>query len=150
MSNIAALFDQHGWAYETLDDNLWRSTFFTENEEEFDLYVMAVEDWVHFAVMPFLPPIPEAQAARLHSAMLKFNQQMRIARFALDADGDALLIADAPAHRLNEGAFAQIIDTLVSYTEHLSIELRRLAADSAHASLLNQDSSIAMGGEHAL
>ena len=139
MTDIAVLFDHYGWAYETPEDNLWRSTFFTENEEEFDLYVMLVEDWVHFAVTPFLPTIPPAQAPRLHTVLLKLNQQMRIVRFALDADGDASLIADAPVQLLGDVYFAQIVEAFVFYTERLSGELRRLATDGADASPLIQD-----------
>jgi len=131
MLDIAAFFDRYGWAYEMPDVNLWRSVFFTESEEEFDLYVMVVEDWVHFAVTPFLPPIPEAQAARVHTDMLKLNQQMRIVRFALDADNDAALIADVPAQHLSEIYFAQIVEAFVYYAERLSAELRRLAMDGA-------------------
>lgn len=139
MIDIPALFDRYGWAYETPDVNLWRSTFFTENEEEFDFYVMIVEDWVHFTVTPFLPPIPAAQAARLNTAMLKLNQQMRIVRFALDTDDDAALVADAPVQQLNETYFAQIVEAFVYYADRLSGELRRLANDAAYASPLIQD-----------
>ncbi len=139
MSDIPTLFDRYGWAYETVDVNLWCSTFFTENEEEFDLYVLEFEDWVHFAVTPFLPPVPAAQAARLHTAMLRLNQQLCAVRFALDADGDVSLIADAPASQLTEALFATIVEAIVFYTERLSGELRRLANEPAYASPLIQD-----------
>jgi hypothetical protein len=139
MTDIAAYFDRYGWTYETPDANLWQSTFFTESEEEFDLYVMLVEDWVHFAVTPFLPPIPDAQASRVHTVMLKLNQKMRIVRFALDGDGDASLIADAPAPQLNDAYFAQIVEAFVYYADRLAGELRRMAVDDAYASPLIQE-----------
>ncbi len=136
MTDISALFDHFGWAYTTPESDLWQSAFFTESEEEFDLYVMVVEDWVHFAVTPFLPPIPEKQAARIHRTVLRLNQQMRFLRFALDDDGDLSLIADAPAAQLTGDLFAQIMEAFVYYADQLAGELRRMAFDDAYASSL--------------
>ncbi len=139
MSDIAALFDRAGWVCTQPEAALWQSSFFTESEEEFDLYVMVVEDWVHFAVTPFLPPLPSAQAPRLHAALLKLNQQMRLVRFALDGDGDVTLLADAAGQRLDAALFAEILDAFVFYTDRLAGELWRMAADPAYFSPLVQE-----------
>jgi len=136
MLDIARHFDHHGWSYESPEPGLWRSTFFTESEEEFDLYVMVVDDWVHFAVTPFLPPVAPDAAAHLHTALLQLNQQMRIARFALDGDGDVSLLADAPADQLGDAHFSRIVETLVAYADQLAGELRRMAADAGYHSPL--------------
>ncbi|MFZ1770946.1 MAG: YbjN domain-containing protein [Caldilinea sp.] len=139
MPDIATLFDRCGWTYGMPEANLWQSTFFTENEEEFDLYVMMVEDWVHFAVTPFMPPIPVAQAPRLHAALLKLNQQMHSVRFALDSDGDVTLIADAAAQHLSAATFTQILEAIVFYTDRLATELWRMADDPTYFSPLVQE-----------
>lgn len=139
MLDIAACFDHYGWSYTTPEANLWQSSFYTENEEEFDLYVMVVEDWVHFAVTPLLPTIEAAAAPRLHRLLLKLNQQMRLVRFALDGDGDPTLIADAPVARLTHAVFAQIVEAIVAYVGLLASELRRLAADPSYHSPLVQE-----------
>jgi hypothetical protein len=97
---------------------------------------MVVEDWVHFAVTPLLPPIPEAQTERIHRAVLKLNQQMKLVRFALDEDGDLSLIADAPVAQLTDAFFAQIVESFVYFTDQLAAELRRMAFDGAYASPL--------------
>jgi hypothetical protein len=136
MTDISAFFDRFGWAYTMPEANLWQSAFFTENEEEFDLYVMVVDDWVHFAVTPFLPPIPSEQAARIHRAVLKLNQQMKLVRFALDDDGDLSLIADSPAAQLTDAFFVQIMEAFVNYADQLASELRRLTFDAAYVSPL--------------
>lgn len=140
MSDIGVFFHRFGWAYTAPEPNLWHSTFFTESEEEFDLYVMVVEDWAHFAVTPFLPPASAAQQARIHSALLRLNQQMRLVRFALDGDGDVSLIADAPLHRLNDAYFAQIMEAFVYYADRLAGELRRMLFDAHYASPLIRES----------
>ena len=139
MPDIAALFDRTGWVCTQPEANLWQSSFFTENEEEFDLYVMVVEDWVHFAVTPFLPPLPSAQAPRLHAPLLKLNQQLRLVHFALDGDGDVTLVADVAAQWLDLAVFAQILEAAVFYTDRLAGELWRMAADPAYFSPLVQE-----------
>lgn len=136
MTDISDFFDRLGWTYTAPEAGLWQSSFFTESEEEFDLYVMVVEDWVHFAVTPLLPPVPEAQAARIHRTILKLNQQMKLVRFALDDDGDVSLIADAGAAQLTDAFFAQIVEAFVYYADQLAAELRRMALDAAYASPL--------------
>ncbi len=140
MSDIGVFFHRFGWAYTAPEPNLWHSTFFTESEEEFDLYVMVVEDWAHFSVTPFLPPASAAQQARIHSALLRLNQQMRLVRFALDGDGDVSLIADAPLHRLNDAYFAQIVEAFVYYADRLAGELRRMLFNADYASPLIRES----------
>jgi hypothetical protein len=139
MLDISNLFDRAGWACTTPEVGLWQSSFFTEREEEYDLYVMVVEDWVHFAVTPFLPPTPIAQAPRIHAALLKLNQQMRSVRFALDGDGDVTLLADIAARQLDSIAFIEILDAFVFYTDQLAGELWRMAADSTYFSPLVQE-----------
>lgn len=139
MLDIGDLFDRAGWSYTTPEAGLWESNFFTEREEEYDLYVMVVEDWVHFAVTPFLPPIPVTQTARIHAALLKLNQQMRSVRFALDGDGDVTLLADIAARQLDSTVFIEILSAFVFYTDQLAGELWRMAADSTYFSPLVQE-----------
>lgn len=138
MLDIGYLFERAGWAYTTPEAGLWQSTFFTEREEEYDLYVMVVEDWVHFAVTPFLPALPVAQADRIYTALLKLNQQMRHARFALDGDGDVTLIADMPLRHVDAATFAEVLDMLVFYTDRLAEELWRIATNPTYQSPLVQ------------
>jgi|GEM_PF-929842 len=137
--DISSLFERAGWAYTQPEPGLWQSSFFTEAEEEFDLYVMTVEDWVHFAVTPFLQPIPLAQQPRLHTALLKLNQQMRVVRFALDGEGDVTLIADIAARQLDSAAFVIVLDAIGFYTDQLAAELWRMAGDPTYFSPLVQE-----------
>ncbi len=136
MLDIACYLDHYGWSHEAPEPGLWRSTFFTESEEEFDLYVMVVDDWVHFAVTPFLPPVAADAVGRLNTTLLQLNQQMRIARFALDGDGDVSLLADTPADQLSAPHFSRILEALVLYADQLAGELRRIAADADYHSPL--------------
>ncbi len=112
-----------------LEPGIWRSSFATDAGGEFDLFVMAGEEWVHFAVSPFTPRPVDGCRGRLFEALLILNQQMRLAHFGLDGDGDANLILDLPAAGFTFEQFTLAVDTLVHYTEELGGELVRLATE---------------------
>lgn len=136
MTNIANYFERYSWAAEEIEPGVWRSTFASETDEEFDLYVLIAEDWVHFAISPFLPPLPQTEVTRLHAALLHLNQELRLARLAVDSDGDVNLLADLPLARISYSVFAQALDILVYYAGRLAGELRRVATDANYHSPL--------------
>ncbi|NJN81964.1 MAG: hypothetical protein HC802_06545 [Caldilineaceae bacterium] len=47
MIDIAGYFNRYAWAVEQVDEEVWRATFATESEEEFDLYCMVSGESVH-------------------------------------------------------------------------------------------------------
>ncbi len=100
MIDIAACFERYEWTAERIEAGIWRTTFAVESEEDFDLYVMVSEDWVHFAVSPFVAAAPPGSEARVYAILLRLNQELRLARFALDGDGDINLLVDLPASAL--------------------------------------------------
>jgi len=129
MTDVGALFAQNDWAAELVEPGVWRATFAVESDEEFDLYVVLAEDWLHFAVSPFVATGDLAAAARLPHTLLQLNQELRMARFALDADGDVNLLADLPLSGADAHHFGQVLDLFVFYADRLAAELRRVAAD---------------------
>ena len=127
--DIPALFDRYEWGYETVEAGIWRSSFADDQDEEFDLYVAAVEDWLHFAVTPLTPvPAPECRE-KLTSLLLRLNQTVRLVRFAIDGDGDVTLLADLPMAGLSFTLFAATLDALIHYTRELGSMLARTATD---------------------
>ncbi len=127
--DIPALFDRYEWGYETVEAGIWRSSFADEQDEEFDLYVAAGEDWLHFAVTPLTPvPAPECRE-KLTSLLLRLNQTVRLVRFAIDGDGDVTLLADLPMAGLSFTLFAATLDALIHYTRELGSMLARTATD---------------------
>src|SRR5690606_9124279 len=122
------------WAYEEVEPGIWRSTFATEREDDFDLYVMLGDGWVHFAVSPFVHGSDPAARAAYHAALLAVNQHVRLARFAVDADGDANLLVDLPTDGFDCAAFVRTLELLVGYTEALAYELYRVAHEPGYHS----------------
>lgn len=139
MTDVGALFAQNDWAAELVEPGVWRTTFAVESEEEFDLYVVLAEDWLHLAVSPFVATGKLAAAARLPRSLLQLNQELRMARFALDADGDVNLLVDLPLSSVNAEHFGQVLDLFVFYTDRLAAELRRMASDPSFHSALVAD-----------
>jgi hypothetical protein len=134
--SISDYFEQYEWAAEELEPGVWRSTFSSENEEEFDLYVMVVEEWIHFAVSPFVAMSDGLTRPHLLSALLRLNGRMRLVRLSVDDQGDLNLVADAPRARFDFGDFALIVDLLVAYASALHREIARSVANENYFSPL--------------
>jgi hypothetical protein len=132
VDEIRWLFAQQGWPCEEVEPQTWHTSFAGAQGETYDLYVLAAEEWLRFAVSPLLHQRPPPEAAWLHQVLLLLNQEMRLARLALDADGDVNLLADLPPAALTTQAFGQVLDVLVFYATALAPELRRLAVDPLH------------------
>jgi hypothetical protein len=128
--NIQACFRKSGWSHEELEPGVWHSAFAGEDGREYHLYVFAAEDWVQFAVSPLLTASPQADAGGgMYAALLRLNQDLRLARLALDADGDINLLAELPADGVTAAPFGQVLEVLAFYTGELGPQLRRFLAD---------------------
>lgn len=133
--DLESLFMAYGWDCEEPEPGIRRAVFSTEREEDYDLYVMVGEAWVHFAVSPLVRPAPGADVGRLTEAALRLNQQMRLVRLGLDEAGDLNLLADLPRSECREDTFALAVDLLTQYTETLAYELRRIAHEPGYHSV---------------
>lgn len=129
IAHLNDFFADYDWHADEMEPGIWRSSFATDEGGEFDLYVMAGDEWVHFAVSPFTPPVDDACRGRLHESLLILNQRMRLARFGLDSDGDVNLLLEIPATGFTLDHFALALDTLVHYTEELGGDLARMATE---------------------
>ena len=133
---IGEFFEQYEWRAEEVEPEVWRSTFTTESEDDFDLDVMVGEEWIHFAVSPVVHIGEAEQRPRLFGALLRLNQQMRLVRLGVDDEGDLNLVADAPRERFDFGDFALILDLLTDYTAALAYEVQRTVNDDSYFSPL--------------
>ena len=128
MPDLAAYFEHAGWPAEEIEPGVWRCVFADEAGAMYTLYVLAAEDWVHLAVSPLLRV--EDPPAHLLAALLRLNQDLRLARLALDEDGDVNLLADLPAAHSGPSLFGEMLELLAYYTDRLAPELRELAANT--------------------
>ena len=134
--NIPEFFDRYEWSCEEVEPGIWRAAFADERDEEYDLFVALSDEWLHFAVSP-LTPRPAAECTiSLHEAMLRLNQSLRLARLAIDDEGDVALLADLPLEELGFSHFAAALDALTGYTRQLAGELSRVATQPGYRSPL--------------
>ncbi|MBK8045969.1 MAG: YbjN domain-containing protein [Anaerolineales bacterium] len=136
MVNLAAWFKRYEWGYVEVEGGVFRATFATETDDEFDLFVFVEDDWVHLAVSPLLTAASMVEPGALLPILLRLNQRLTAARFALDSDGDVNLLADLPVAGATYAAFAQILDLLTEYVGRLVGELRRAAGNPGYQSPL--------------
>jgi len=133
---IPEFFERYEWSCEEVEPGIWRASFADEREEEYDLFVAQTEEWLHFAVSP-LTPRPRLECSiPLHETLLRLNQSLRLARFALDDEGDVALLADLPLDDLRFAHFAAALDALTGYTRQLAGELGRVATQPGYRSPL--------------
>jgi len=137
--NIPTYFKRYAWVCEQLDTQIWRTSFTTELEDEFDLYVMVGDEWVHFAVSPFLSKLEPAQQGRVYTALLRLNQQMRLVYFAVDDEADVNLLAALPVRGFSYAQFEIALNTLVYYTQTLAREIGWIASEPNFRSSLILD-----------
>jgi hypothetical protein len=134
--DIPAFFGRYEWTCAQVDEAIWQSSFASERDEDFDLYVAQREDWIHFAVSPLTPRPLEACQDALYAALLRLNGTIRLVRFGVDDEGDVNLLADLPAAAVDFATFAAVLDALVYYTQHLAHELTRTATQVGYRSPL--------------
>ena len=127
-------FERYGWAVEKPEPGIWRGSFATHRDDEFDLYVMVGEEWVHFAVSPLVAQPDPACQGRLFAALLRLNQQMRLVYFAVDEEGDVNLLAELPRRGFSYAHFEAALDALTGYTDTLAHELQRTAHEPEYHS----------------
>ncbi len=131
---IEKCFEQYEWAAEVVEAGVWRATFTAASEHEYGVFVVAAAEWVHFAVSPVVTGVEPACRGRLWDCLLRLNQQMRLAYFAVDDDDDVNLLVELPAAGFAYEHFAAALDQLTAAVDFLAGELQRMATDPAYHS----------------
>jgi hypothetical protein len=119
-----------GWHFERVADGnvpTWRSGFRGE-VAPFRFYVRLTENWVFFIISPFvLPPKSKSAAAELYRRLLRLNQDMTLAKFALDNDEDIVLTVEFPTESIDYSEFKDALDVLSYYADRHYLEVLNLA-----------------------
>src|SRR5260370_35866288 len=119
-----------GWPLERVPDGTvptWRSGFRGE-VAPFRFYVRLTDNWVFFIIAPFvLPAKKESSAAALYRRLLRLNQDMTLAKFALDNDEDVVLTVEFPTESIDYSEFKAALDLLSYYADRHYLEVLNLA-----------------------
>src|SRR5437773_12161449 len=101
---VEEFLSRDGWHFERVSDGnvpTWRSGFRGE-VAPFRFYVRLTENWIFFIISPFvLPPRSATSCSALYRRLLEINQDMTLAKFALDNDDDIVLTVEFPTESLD-------------------------------------------------
>ncbi len=119
-----------GWPCERVAEGnvpTWRSGFRGE-VAPFRFYIRLTDNWIFFIIAPFvLPPRDAGSAAALHRRLLRLNQDMTLAKFALDNDDDIVLTVEFPTQAIGYEGFKDALDALSYYADRHYLEVLNLA-----------------------
>jgi len=119
-----------GWHFERVTDGnvpTWRSGFRGE-VAPFRFYVRLTDNWVFFIINPFVLPAKTPEGAQaLHKRLLRLNQDMTLAKFALDQDDDVVLTVEFPTESIDYSEFKDALDVLSYYADRHYLEVLNLA-----------------------
>jgi hypothetical protein len=77
------------------------------------------ENWVALTMLPMLPR-NAYRADDLGRRLLAANREMRVAKFALDKEGDVVLCAELPTESLDASEIAVAVHRMVEYARRFS------------------------------
>ncbi len=127
---VEEFLTRDGWHFERVPDGnvpTWRSGFRGE-VAPFRFYVRLTENWIFFIINPFVLPAKSPEAAlSLHKRLLRLNQDMTLAKFALDQDDDVVLTVEFPTESIDYSEFKDALDVLSYYADRHYLEVLNLA-----------------------
>jgi hypothetical protein len=143
---IESYFEQYGWGYERLDETHLLTGFNSEVTDAFAIHVTLTPSWVYFTISPFVRGPKEPTCAhRLYRHLLRLCQQINMAKFAVDADGDVNLTVELPRQNLDYSEFSDALGALSYYADQNFETVQALATDPNAVSGFEEESDLDWG-----
>jgi len=146
VETIESYFEEYGWAYELLDDSHFLTGFNSEVIDTFAIYITLTPNWVYFSIAPFVeaPSDPRCEL-KLYSHLLQLCQQINMAKFSVDADGDVILTVELPRENLDYSEFSDALGALSYYADQNYEAVHALATDPDAVSAFEEESDLDWG-----
>ena len=115
MNTVKAWLQTFGWEYLTLDETTLR--IFRTPQDEVDFFLRNTSNWILLKIVPAIHP----EAARpfdLTRRLLAVNRDIRLAKFALEEDGEVALAAELPTESLDPPELRDAIERMRRYVDH--------------------------------
>jgi hypothetical protein len=127
---IESYFEQYGWGYERLDETHFLTGFNSEVTDTFPIYITLAPNWVYFTIAPFVQaPHDITCEHRLYAHLLRLCQQINMAKFSIDTDGDVILTVELPRENLDYSEFSDALGALSYYADQTYEAVQALATD---------------------
>ncbi|MFZ9887294.1 MAG: YbjN domain-containing protein [Myxococcota bacterium] len=115
--DIESFFRTYGWQFDRPGEGHFRTGFVGESGQ-YEIWVNLSEDWVYFAISPYVErPVVDGVAQVVHRLMLRANHDLNLAKFALDQDGDVVLMVELPREGFAYSHFADSLTALSHYAD---------------------------------
>ncbi len=125
-AKIEAFLRGKGWPVTPLGPDTWRSSF-RGSRGTLPLILRVEEGWVKLTVIPIarMPADPQ-RAEGLYQRLLRLNDEIMMARFSLDEDGDVLLSVEFPVADCDASEIQDSLDVLTFFAEKHQPEIKEL------------------------
>lgn len=124
---IEEYFERYEWSYNRTGDNTWVTGVRTK-VASFRIFIRVSENWIYFVINPYVVSPPEVESRlRVYFTILRYNLDMNMAKFGLDADSDIFLAVELPTENFLYSHFSDALNGLSHYAEKLYSEIFNLA-----------------------
>ena len=131
--DIPGFFEVYGWKYERREPTVYR-TGFVGDFGSWDIWLRATESWVFFTINPYITrPGGDRHSTAVLRAVLQANNDLNLAKFAVDEDGDISLSVELPAEGFVYSHFSDALTALAHYADEYQGRLE--AAQSEEGSV---------------
>ena len=143
---IKEYFDRYQWNYEQLDETHFLTGFDSEVADVFTIYVTLASNWVYFAIAPLVeaPENPECERG-LYRHLLRLCQEINMAKFSVDSDGDVILTVELPRENLDYSEFSDALGALSFYADETYLAIQSLATDPGAVSSFAEERDLEWG-----
>ena len=143
---IESYFEKYGWTYERLDETHFLTGFSSEVIDSFAIYISLTPSWVYFAIAPFVQAPTDAECEhKLYRHLLRLCQQINMAKFSVDADGDVILTVELPRENLDYSEFSDALGALSYYADQTYEAVQVLATDPQAVSGFAEEADLEWG-----
>ena len=145
---IQEYFEQYGWSYDHPEEDRFLTGFKSDVIDSFSIYVTVTPNWIYFAIAPFVqaPQHPECER-KLYRHLLRLCQEINLAKFSVDSDGDIVLAVELPLEDLNYSEFSDALGALSFYADETYSEIEALATDPTAVSSFEQEEDLDWGSD---
>ncbi len=123
-ATIHEYFATYGWRYEYEEGSATWHTGFRGDSSSFNIFVHLTDNWLYFTICPFVnAPTDRECEHKLHLYLLRLNNAINMAKFAIDGDGDVVLSVELPSENLDYSEFADGLNAISFYADAHFVEI---------------------------
>ena len=143
---IESYFEQYEWSFDRVDETHFLTGFNSDVIDTFSIYITLAANWVYFTIAPFVPAPEDPRCeTKLYAHLLRLCQQINMAKFAVDNDGDITLTVELPRENLDYSEFSDALSALSHYADMTYEGVLALATNPDAVSAFDQEDELDWG-----